>query len=485
MREEFAQLKPEKVIEFFYDISQIPRGSGNEDKISEYLESFAKDRALFCIKYKNNNILIRKPASPGKEDVPGVILQSHMDMVCEKNNDTDFDFDKEPLNIYIDEDFVKAKGTTLGADNGIGVAMTLAVLDSKEIAHPQVEAIFTVDEERGLTGAMEFDVSEITGKTLINLDSEEDDEILTSCAGGVRINHSFKYKKIKRPKDTVCADILLTGLQGGHSGMDIAKGRANANRLLGRVLFAASREMEMNLVEISGGSKDNAIPREASCRITLEKAEKENLELIVKEHQRYFAKEFKGPESSIKLDIKHVDSKCDKVIDDESTNKIISAILLIPNGVISMSNEIENMPVSSANIGVIETKDDEVVISIAARSSVASKKEEIISINRALSSQFETHISFHGDYPGWSYAEESPLRDTAQRVYKELFNQEAKIVAVHAGVECGIFGEKIPGLDMISIGPNIFDVHSPDERLSISSTEKTWKFLTELLEEIK
>jgi dipeptidase D len=251
------------------------------------------------------------------------------------------------------------------------------------------------------------------------------------------------------------------------------------------VLFAASREMEMNLVEISGGSKDNAIPREASCRITLEKAEKENLELIVKEHQRYFAKEFKGPESSIKLDLKHVDSKCDKVIDDESTNKIISAILLIPNGVISMSNEIENMPVSSANIGVIETKDDEVVISIAARSSVASKKEEIISINRALSSQFETHISFHGDYPGWSYAEESPLRDTAQRVYKELFNQEAKIVAVHAGVECGIFGEKIPGLDMISIGPNIFDVHSPDERLSISSTEKTWKFLTELLEEIK
>lgn len=485
MREEFAQLKPEKVIEFFYDISQIPRGSGNEDKISEYLESFAKDRALFCIKYKNNNILIRKPASPGKEDVPGVILQSHMDMVCEKNNDTDFDFDKEPLNIYIDEDFVKAKGTTLGADNGIGVAMTLAVLDSKEIAHPQVEAIFTVDEERGLTGAMEFGVSEITGKTLINLDSEEDDEILTSCAGGVRINHSFKYKKIKRPKDTVCADILLTGLQGGHSGMDIAKGRANANRLLGRVLFAASREMEMNLVEISGGSKDNAIPREASCRITLEKAEKENLELIVKEHQRYFAKEFKGPESSIKLDLKHVDSKCDKVIDDESTNKIISAILLIPNGVISMSNEIENMPVSSANIGVIETKDDEVVISIAARSSVASKKEEIISINRALSSQFETHISFHGDYPGWSYAEESPLRDTAQRVYKELFNQEAKIVAVHAGVECGIFGEKIPGLDMISIGPNIFDVHSPDERLSISSTEKTWKFLTELLEEIK
>ena len=282
MRETFANLKSRKVMEFFYDISQIPRGSGNEIKISQYLETFAKDRGLFYIRYKNNNVMIRKPASAGKEDIPGVILQSHMDMVCEKNRDTVFNFENDSIDIYVEGDFIKAKGTTLGADNGIGVAMTLAVLDSNSIAHPQIEGIFTVDEERGLTGAMEFDATEVTGKTLINLDSEEDDEILTSCAGGVRINHALKYKRVKRPSDTVCADIVLKGLQGGHSGMDITKGRANANRLLGRVLYAASREMKMNIVDISGGSKDNAIPREAFCRLTLEKGEKENLEIIRK-----------------------------------------------------------------------------------------------------------------------------------------------------------------------------------------------------------
>jgi len=484
MREAFANLKSRRVMEFFYDISQIPRGSGNERKMSLYLETFAKDRGLFCIRYKNNNVMIRKPASAGKEDVPGIILQSHMDMVCEKNSDTVFDFENDSIDIYVEGDFIRAKGTTLGADNGIGVAMTLAVLDSNSIAHPQIEGIFTVDEERGLTGAMEFDAKEVTGKTLINLDSEEDDEILTSCAGGVRINHALKYKRIKRQKDTVCAEIVIRGLQGGHSGMDITKGRANANRLLGRVLYAASREMKMNIVDIFGGSKDNAIPREAFCRLTLEKGEKENLEIIIREHQRYFAKEYKGTESGILLDLKHVESDCDKVIDDVATDKIIGILLLVPNGVISMRNEIENMPVSSANLGVVETKEDEVIISSAARSSVSSKKEEIISINNALSSHLDTDISFHGNYPGWSYSEESPVRDVARKVYKELFGDEAKIVAVHAGVECGIFGEKIPGLDMISIGPNVYDVHSPAERLSISSTEKTWKFLLGLLEEI-
>ncbi|MBF7095518.1 aminoacyl-histidine dipeptidase [Alkalibacter mobilis] len=487
MREEFLNLEPEKTMEFFYDISQIPRGSGKEEEISKYLVEFAKDRNLFYKRDRFNNVLIKKPASKGRETHTGVVLQGHVDMVWEKNSDTNFDFESQPLDLYIDGDFIKAKGTTLGADNGIGVAMALAVLDSKDLDHPMIEAVFTVDEERGLTGALNFDGSLIEGKILINLDSEDDDEILTSCAGGIRINHHIELarEKNKELDKRQIFEIKITGLSGGHSGMDINKGRANANRLMGRLLYAIQDEMEANIISISGGSKDNAIPREAFCTLAVDRSENENFEIIIKEFQRAFHNEYRKADSGIQVTAKTAGEPTDVMMTTETTKQIIAMLLSVPNGVMSMSEDIEGMPVSSSNVGVVETTEDETVISIAARSSFSSKKEEIIAINKAISDQMGSSIEFTGDYPGWSYAETSPVRDLATNVYKKIFGEEPKIVAVHAGIECGIFGEKIPGLDMISIGPNIVDVHSPREKLSISSTQKTWKFLTGILKEVR
>ncbi|NTW71239.1 MAG: aminoacyl-histidine dipeptidase [Eubacteriaceae bacterium] len=476
---------PEKVLEFFYELSQIPRGSGNEEAISAWLGGFAADRGLEVTRDEYNNVIIKKSGTPGKENLPTVILQGHMDMVCEKNKDTVFDFETEPLKLEIDGDFIFAQGTTLGADNGIGVAMILAVLYSSDLVHPPIEGIFTVDEERGLTGALNLDVKGLKGSYLINIDTENDKEILTSCAGGVRINHKIKIKTIKRPEDFQCCEISISGLKGGHSGMDITKGRGNANKLMARVLDAIRQEMKMHLISVSGGSKDNAIPREAQCRMIIDKKEKENLELILKEYHRYFTLEHGESDPVIKIQREYVFDPCTEIMDRQTTDKVIDLILVIPDGVLSMSQELIGMPVSSNNIGIVDTEDGNVTVSSAARSSVDSKKIEIIDTMKAISRQLETVFGMQGDYPGWSYSPQSPLREHAIMTYKDLFGEEPEVVAVHAGVECGILGEKIPGLDMISIGPNIYDVHSPREKLSITSTKKTWAFLKEILATIK
>jgi dipeptidase D len=407
-----------------------------------------------------------------------------MDMVWEKNQETTFDFLTEAIPLYIDGDAVKARGTTLGADNGIGVAMILALMDDATLELPCLEGVFTVDEERGLAGALGLDTSPLKGRMLINLDSEADDEILTSCAGGVRLNYHLPAKSLRMKEGRLICRIAIRGLLGGHSGMDVHKGRANANHLLGRVLHAVAEEMGMEIVSLQGGSKDNAIPREAEAVLAVEGAEMENLGLTVKAFQRYFGSEYAKNDPGILVKLDWLDMEVSRTFNEETTQKIIALLLTIPNGVMSWSEDLEGMPVSSQNLGVVNTDEETVQFSVAARSSSYSKKEELIAINASLSSQIGASMERTGDYPGWSYAKESPLRDMAIRVYENRFGEKPKTIAVHAGVECGIFGDKISGLDMISIGPHMSDVHTPREQLSISSTQKTWAFLTDLLQEV-
>lgn len=484
MRELFEGLEPGKVMAFFYDISQIPRGSGHELKISNYLVNFAKERGLECHQDRLNNVWIRKEAHESKKDRPAVILQGHMDMVWEKNNDTVFDFIKQPLDLYVEDDYIKARGTTLGADNGIAVAMIMAVLDDETLELPCIEGVFTVDEERGLTGALGFDASDLKGQILINLDSEDDDEILTSCAGGVRLNYHLPVRPDRKKREGRFCRVSVKGLLGGHSGMDINKGRANANHLLGRLLYSIHEEMDMAIVSVEGGSKDNAIPREAQAVLLVEKAEMENLELTIKAFDRYMSNEYAICDPQIDFGLEWLLEEKFDILDQESTDGIIGLLLTIPNGVVSMSEDLEGMPVSSQNLGVVTFQNGEVQFSVAARSSSISKKEELVAMNMTLGKRFGASMEQTGDYPGWSYAKESPLRELAISVYENRFGEKPKTVAIHAGVECGIFGDKMPGLDMISIGPNIYDVHSPRERLSISSTNKLWEFLMDLLQKI-
>lgn len=484
MREIFEALEPKKAMTFFYEISQIPRGSGHELEISRYLENFAKERGLEHHKDEWNNVWIRKEAHPEKKDRPGVILQGHMDMVWEKNQETVFDFLKSPIPLVVDGDVVRADGTTLGADNGIGVALALALLDDTAHKFPLLEGVFTVDEERGLTGALAFDATSLKGSILINLDSEDDDEILTSCAGGVRVNYHLPVRRTGVREGMLRCRVVVEGLKGGHSGMDINKGRGNANHLLGRILYALDEEMEIALEHVGGGAKDNAIPREASGLLYAESGERENLERIVKSFQKYVSREYAKNDGEIRIRWDWLSEPGEKPLDPDSTRKVIALLLNIPNGVHSLSEELEGMPVSSQNLGVVETYEDRVQFSVAARSSSPSKKEELLAINLSLGDQFGAKMEKTGDYPGWSYSSDSKIRELAVDVYEKRFGTKPRVVAVHAGVECGIFGDKIPGLDMISIGPNIRDVHSPREQLSLSSTRKTWSFLVDLLESI-
>lgn len=485
MSDLFSHYEPNDVLTYFFEISQIPRGSGSEEAISNYLLQFAKKRNLEVIQDFYHNIIIKKNATTGLENAPTVILQGHMDMVWEKNKDTNHDFLTEGIKLKIIDDHIYAENTTLGADNGIAVAMTLAVLDSKTIAHPKIEAVFTVEEETGLAGAMNLDTSVLEGKYLINLDSEDDTEILSSCAGGARLYQKINLQRMKAPVDFHCYNISVSGLKGGHSGMDINLNRANANKLLARILFSIKREMKILLVDVTGGSKDNAIPREAEATILIDKTEKENLDLIVKQTHRKFLKEYSLSDPNISIKHNFVSVDCGKCFTKEITDQVIHLMMILPNGVQNMSNEIKNLVETSINMAVITTDVKQLQIVSSARSSVNSKKDYLINVCHSISEALNIEISIDSSYPGWSYDKDSVLRKHAVESYQRLFGEDPNIVAIHAGVECGIFKEKIPRLDIISIGPNMYDVHTPEEHVSISSIEKSWKFLLEILRTIE
>lgn len=477
-------LEPKLVFDFFEKISDIPRGSGNEKAISDYLLKFGKELGLETIQDEALNIIIKKPASKGYENAPTVIIQGHMDMVCEKNNGTDHDFEKDPLKLRVVDDYIYATDTTLGADNGIAVAYGMALLADNNIPHPALEILITTDEETGMSGAMAICKDNLDGKLLINLDNEEEGELLVSCAGGVRTNSSVKIEWQDKTNKNDLA-INISGLKGGHSGMDIIKERGNSNKILGRILKALSEEVEFNIVKINGGSKNNAIPREAEVIISVDASNVNKVTSIVNDLTAVFSNELKSQDPELKISVNKSTVNETKEFNKATTEKVINLLYLYPNGVNTRSTEIDGLVESSTNLGVLSTGEDYVEFDSAVRSSVPSLKKEIELRIKTITEILGAEFSSKSDYPGWEYDPNSKMREICQKVYKDMSGKEAKIVAIHAGVECGLFNEKLGNLDMISFGPNLYDVHTPQEHMSITSVKNTWNYLLKVLAEIK
>ena len=482
MKNVLAGLQPQLVFKYFEEISQIPRGSGNEKEISDYLRKFGEDLGLETIQDEALNIIIRKPATKGYENAPGVVLQGHMDMVCEKNKGTNHDFTKDPLQLRIDGDYIYATDTTLGADNGIAVAMGLAVLASNDIEHPALEVLVTVDEEAGMSGAMALDGNLVKGKYILNLDSEEEGHLLVSCAGGVTALSTIPVEFKDADSSKVAYSLEIKGLLGGHSGMDIIKQRANSNKLLGRLLNLIS--VDFDLAKVEGGSKNNAIPRESDCVLMINPSDKETFISDVERITATFKHEFSTSDPGLEVICNETTSPS-KVLNCDSKSRVISMLNIIPNGIQTMSMDIENLVESSTNIGVLRTTDSAVTFECAVRSSVGSLKTDITNRMELLTKQLNGTLQLISDYPAWEYAKNSQLEKMCIDAYKNLTGNEPIIMALHAGLECGLLLEKMPHAEAISFGPNMYDVHTPNEHLSISSTENTWKFLLAVLKSMK
>lgn len=471
-------LQPKKVFEYFEEICNIPHGSQNLDHISGYLEKFAKDRHLFCKRDEANNIIIVKEATAGYEEVEPIILQGHMDMVAVKKADCDIDLEKDPLRLKVDGDFVYAEGTSLGGDDGIAVAYILAILDADDINHPRIEAVITTDEEIGMEGATAIDLSMLKAKRMMNIDSEEEGILLTSCAGGARVNCNIPIER--ENKSGIGYRVSVTGLLGGHSGTEINKERQNAIKVLGRVLFEVLQEVDYQIISLEGGEKDNAIPREASATLLVLEDET-RFENVVLKMNSILKNENKSKEAKLNVILEKTEIRSNSVFTRESTSKVIQFLMLLPNGVISMSADIEGLVETSLNVGILSTQDNEVSTASAVRSSIETAKKNIMNQLFILTENFGGTNSVHGEYPGWQFDPDSKLRATMVQIYKEMFHEDVKVEALHAGLECGIMISKIPGLDCVSFGPNIYDIHTTEERLSISSTERMWRYILKIL----
>lgn len=475
-------LKPKKVMHYFEEICSIPHGSGNMEAISAYCVDFAEKRGLKVRRDEMYNVVIVKEASEGYEDAPTVILQGHMDMVCEKNNDVAFDFEKEGLKLGIDGDFIYAEGTTLGGDDGIAVAMIMAILDDDTIKHPRLEAIFTTEEERGMDGAQFLDTSDLCGKYMINLDSEEEGSILTSCAGGIHSEASFDVSYTEA--EGIYTKIEVKGLLGGHSGAEIHKMRANANVLMGRILFGLIQQLDISVISINGGMKDNAIPREAVLELCVPEEEMQTLNEVLDQIASEIKNEFKTSDPGIVVS-KTFDStvKTMSVMHMSSLQRILFVLFNAPNGIQTMSADIPGLVESSLNLGILRTDGDTVSLGYGVRSSVKSLRTLISDKLQYMTEMMGGIYNCEGEYPAWEYKKESSLRILAGDVFEELYGRRPGMGAIHAGLECGLISEKIPGIDIISIGPDIYDIHTPDEKLSISSTERTYHYVVKMLEE--
>lgn len=477
-------LQPAKVFKYFEEMSMIPRGSGNEKGISDYLVNFAKERNLEVIQDEALNVIIKKKASKGYENAPGVIIQGHMDMVCEKTKESTHDFMKDPLQLRVEGDNVYATNTTLGADNGIAVAYALAILDDDSISHPALEVLVTTDEETGMGGAMALDGSLINGKYLLNIDSEEEGKLLVSCAGGLRTKVVLDTE-FENNTEKELLKIEVKGLKGGHSGMEILKQRGNSNKLMGRVLAKISESVTFNIVEINGGSKNNAIPREAECIIAVESDNIKEVTEIVTKMGDNFKNELLSVDENVKVVCEHLNNRSERIMSEDTTKKITALLNLIPSGVDTMSMDIEDLVQSSTNLGVVKTNKNNVEFDSATRSSVGTLKEDLVSRIKIAAQLTGATVETSGEYPEWQYEKNSKLRELCKEVYKRLSGQDAEIIALHAGLECGLFKEKLHDVDMISFGPNLYDVHTPNEHMSIKSVQNVWKFILEILKEIK
>ena len=474
-----------RIFYYFDKLTKIPRCSFEEEKIRAYLIGFAREHNLEYKTDKIGNLVIIKEATKGYEDVDSIILQGHMDMVCEKTPECTIDFSKDAIKYEIDGDFIIARETTLGADNGIAVAMTLALLESDEYKHPKIEALFTVNEESGMTGAANLEKGMVTSKRLLNIDSETEGVGCISCAGAERdlIKLQKEYKELDKNKNLY--EIIVNGLKGGHSGQEIQVGLGNAVKILGRSLYRIFEKVDGDLVEIEGGAKPNAIPRYARAIVAINESDIKIIQDLIVELNSHFVTELGKVDPDERLNFEKSKLNKDKAFTDELKNKIISLLNILPNGVIAMSKNIEALVETSVNVGVIENKEDSVNIISNIRSSVQSSKEYIGLVNKIAADNFGAEIEIITKYPAWEYKEHSELREVAKKAYKEVSGKEFKLEAIHAGLECGIFVETIGDIDMLSIGPNMKGVHAPGEHLSISSTERVFDFLIKILENLK
>ncbi|MDR1633181.1 MAG: aminoacyl-histidine dipeptidase [Dysgonamonadaceae bacterium] len=482
---EIKDLRPISLWYFFDRITQIPRPSKKEGKIVSFLLDFAEQHGLEAKKDKADNVLIRKPASKGKENLKTVILQSHVDMVCEKNTDVNFNFETDPIQTYIDNGWVKAKGTTLGGDDGIGVAAALAILASKDLEHGPIECLFTTDEETGLTGAYALSKDFLTGgDILINLDSEEWGEFCIGCAGGKNTKGTFYYTKTTPPADYFWFEIQVGGLNGGHSGSNINAGLGNANKILTRYLWTLLQECPLFLASIDGGNLHNAIAREAKATAGVPSAFKEKVSVWLNVLQANLSAELAQVDKDVKLSV-HSAEKPSYCIDAETGSNLLNALYALPHGVIGMSHEIPGLVETSTNLASVKMKENETItVTTSQRSSTESLKTDIANQIQAVFFQAGAEVSATEGYPGWKPNPDSTILKLSKFLFENLFKEEPKVIAIHAGLECGLFFEKNPKLDMISCGPTILGAHSPDERLEIETVEKWWQFLLELLKAI-
>lgn len=474
-------LNPKRVFHYFEEICAIPHGSGNVDEISNYLKHFAKERNLFVLQDELKNIIIIKEASAGYEEVAPIILQGHMDMVAVKKPEAAIDMKTEGLNLKVEGDYVFAEDTSLGGDDGIAVAYALAILDDSTLEHPRLEVIVTVDEETGMDGARGIDVSMLKGKRMLNLDSEEEGVIWAGCAGGARVDWTLPVEWEKREGSIY--EVSVKGLLGGHSGAEIHKERGNANWLLGRLLEALQEVQGFSMAAVKGGLADNAIPREASAIVLVNKDREEDILRIVKDMEIQVKQELQTKDPGFFLEaVKREEGGC-RCLTKESMERAIYLLFCAPNGVQAMSADIEGLVETSLNMGIIELEEAALQVQFSVRSSLESAKDVLIRRLGAIAGMAGVQQKVRGEYPGWAYRVHSPFRDMASRVYEEMFGQTPQIQAIHAGLECGLLSAKIPDLECISIGPNMQDIHTTEERLSISSTERIWNYVLAILKQ--
>lgn len=476
-------LAPFELWQNFATLNAIPRASKKEEAVIQFMLDFGKKLALETFKDEVGNVIIKKPATQGMENLQTVCLQSHLDMVHQKNADTDFDFATQGINMFVEGDWLKAKGTTLGADNGIGVASIMTLLASKSIPHPALEALFTIDEETGMTGALGLKGGLLSANILLNLDTEDDDELTIGCAGGIDVSAEGKYKLEETPADSVGLQIQVKGLTGGHSGMDIYKGRGNANKLLNRILLNAKEKYDLCIGFVDGGGLRNAIPRESTAGVTVPLPDLEAFMSFIAEEEQVLKKEYQSTDPNLDISVEKAATP-EMVMDAASQYALLRTLAACPNGIYRMSPEISGLVQTSNNLARVLVKEGEFSILCLTRSSVDSEKMDLA---KTICFNFEmagASPAYGGAYPGWAPKPDAPIVKLMSDLYKEMFNADAKVNAVHAGLECGILGTNYPDMQMISFGPNIRGAHSPDEKVQISSVQKYWPFLLETLKRI-
>lgn len=481
MSKAIRALEPKELWNNFASLNEVPRGSKKEEKVIQFMVDFGKKLNLDTVVDAVGNVIIKKPASKGMENRKTVVLQSHLDMVHQKNSNTNFDFDTEGIKMKIEGEWVKAEGTTLGADNGLGVAAIMSVLESKSIKHPAIEALFTIDEETGMTGAMGLQAGYLNGEILLNLDTEEDDEIDIGCAGGIDITAQNPYNAVSTPSNSIGFTISVTGLNGGHSGMDIDKGLGNANKIMNRLLFG-SQEF-VRVAEINGGSLRNAIPRESFAIVSVKELYKDQFLKVINKIAKEIKSELKTVDPNIEITYTEI-AVPKKVMTSISQNTLIKTLYALHNGVYRMSNDMDDLVETSNNIARVIVKEELIKVLCLTRSSVESSKFDLANTLKATFELSGFKVTLSGSYPGWKPNVNSAILKVLSETYEKLFESKANIVACHAGLECGILGTNYPEMDMISFGPTIQGAHSPDERANIKSAQKFWRFLLTILENI-